>query len=81
MTRLVEFILDHAYVKFSYLIVIWIMGYVSFFYFDILINSLDSNFLKSTKVLRHGFLFIPFYFLLVVEGLNKPIKEARIFGV
>jgi len=48
--------------------------------FVVLINGSPSKLFSSSRCLRHGFPVSHFLFLLVAEGLNKLIGNARIRG-
>ena len=54
----------------------WIMGCLTSFYFEVLINGSPFGLFTSSKGLRHSYPLSPFIFLLVFEGLSMLINDA-----
>ena len=58
----------------------WIMGCISSANFSILVNGTPSSFFPATRGIRQGCPLSPLLFILVIEGLNLLIAEARRIG-
>jgi hypothetical protein len=58
----------------------WVMSYLTLVSFAVLINGAASSFFHAKRGLRKGCPLSPLLFLLVAEGLNKAIKEAKRWG-
>jgi hypothetical protein len=57
------------------------VGCLSSTYFAFLINGSPSGFFHASRGLRQWFPLSPLLFVLVVEGLNTMIKDARRRGI
>lgn len=55
----------------------WVMSFILMVSFRVLINGFDSPFFHAERGLRQGYLLSPLLFLLVGEGLNRALSEAK----
>jgi hypothetical protein len=55
----------------------WVLSCITTVSFSVLINGSASHFFHLERGLRQGCPLSPLLFLLVVEGLNRAIGEAR----
>eukprot|EP00253_Pinus_taeda_P030885 PITA_30885 len=61
---------------FSPMWVRWVMSLISSTFFSILINGIPSRPFSPSRGIRHGDPLSPFLFVLMVEGLDRHIKQA-----
>lgn len=64
---------DHNWVR-------WVMALVTSSNFSILVNGSPSEIFLPPRGLRQGDLLSPFLFILMMEGLGRSIKHARVMG-
>ena len=55
----------------------WILGCLSSVQFVVLVNGSPSSFLPASRGIRQGCPLSPLLFILVIEGLNLLIEEAK----
>jgi len=70
---LTAFGFNHHWVK-------WVMAMVTSSNFSILVNGSPSDIFIPSKGLRQGDPLCPFLFILVMEGLGRSIKHAKVLG-
>ena len=58
----------------------WIMGCLTSVNFAILINGSPSHFFIASRGIRKGSPLSPLLFILVIEGLNLLLNDARLKG-
>ena len=58
----------------------WIMSCITIVSFSLLINGAASPFFHAERGLRQGCSLSPLFFLLVVEGLSRALREAKCHG-
>jgi hypothetical protein len=58
----------------------WILNYINSPSFAFLINGSATSFFRGERGLRQGCPLSPLLFLLVVEGLNRLIKDVVVGG-
>ena len=70
---LIAFGFDHNWVR-------WVMALVTSSSFSILLNGSPSEIFLPSRGLRQGDPLSPFLFILMMEGLGRSIKHARVTG-
>eukprot|EP00253_Pinus_taeda_P024711 PITA_24711 len=70
---LIAFGFDHNWVW-------WVMALVTSSSFSILVNGSPSKIFCPSRGLRQGDPLSPFLFILVIEGLGRSIKHAKVTG-
>jgi len=63
-----------------YDIVKWIMSCVTSANYVVLVNGSPTGFFKAKRGLRQGCPMSPLLFLLLIEGLSRMLREARLEG-
>jgi len=70
---LIAFWFDHNWVR-------WVMALVTSSRYSILVNGSPSEIFTPSRGLRQGDPLSPFLFILMMEGLGRSIKQAKISG-
>eukprot|EP00253_Pinus_taeda_P017769 PITA_17769 len=70
---LTTFGFDHNWVR-------WVMALVTSSSFSILVNGSPSELFLPSRGLRQGDPLSPFLFILMMEGLGRSMKHARVIG-
>eukprot|EP00253_Pinus_taeda_P004208 PITA_04208 len=70
---LIAFGFDHNWVR-------WVMALVTSSSFSILVNGSPSKTFSPSRGLRQGDPLSPFFFILMMEGLGRTIKQAKEVG-
>eukprot|EP00253_Pinus_taeda_P021261 PITA_21261 len=71
---LIAFGFDHNWVR-------WVMALVTSSSFSILVNGSPSEIVTPSRGLKQGDRLSPFQFILMMEGLGRSIKHAKISGM
>jgi len=58
----------------------WVMALVTSPSFSILVNGSPFEMLRPSRGLRQGDPLTPFLFILMMEGLGRSIKHAKVTG-
>lgn len=69
-----------THLGFPFMFIKWIMSYITNIPFSVLVNGSASPFFYLERGLRQGCPLSPLFFLLVMEGLSRLIKEEHKSG-
>jgi len=64
----------------SNLIIVWIMGCIKTTNFAVIINGIPSKFFLVHRGLRQGCALSPMSFLMVIDSLNRKVRDEKAVG-